>query len=94
MKMETTLPKIEDNTTPPSGMGILAIMGENGDTKHIWDKTKPEEVEAARVLFNTLVKDKKYLAFSVKPDGEKSTQIKEFDPNLESYIFSPPLQGG
>lgn len=92
--MKTTLSKIEDNKTLPPGMSLMSIMGEEGDTKHIWDKTKPEEVEAARVLFDTLVKDKKYLAFSVKPNGEKSIQVKEFDPNLESYIFSPPLQGG
>lgn len=84
-----------DFSAVPKGFGALAVMGLDGDTKHIWDKSKPIEVEAARALFNTLVKDKKYIAFRVELDGTKGEgPIKEFDPNEERYIFSPPLQGG
>lgn len=79
----------------PPGMGAFAVMGLDGDTKHMWDKNKPSEVEAARALFNTLVKEKKYVAFKVQEDGEKGEgPIKEFDPNEGRYIFSPQLQGG
>lgn len=78
----------------PPGMGAMAVMGREGDTKHIWDKNKPAEVEAARALFNTLVKDKKYLAFKVVGDGSKGEQVKEFDANEERFIFVPPMQGG
>ena len=79
----------------PAGCGAMAVMGREGDTKHILDKNKAAEVEAARALFNTLVKEKKYLAFKVKgADGTQGEQTKDFDPNEERYIFVPPMQGG
>jgi hypothetical protein len=93
MKMEAKLDKSFGDI--PDGMGAMAIMGKEGDTKHIWDKTKPAECEAAKALFNTLVNDKKYLAFKVKgADGSQGEQVKEFDPQEERYIFVPMMQGG
>lgn len=78
----------------PAGKGVMAIMGREGDSKHIWDKSKPDEVDAARVLFNSLVTEKRYLAFKVVKDGAKGEQVREFDPNEERYIFVPPMVGG
>lgn len=72
----------------------MAVMGKEGDTKHIWDKSKPAEVEAARDLFNSLTK-KGYTAYSVAGEkGDKDKQIREFDPNAERIIFVPPVQAG
>lgn len=81
-------------TEVPQGFGAFAVMGLEGDSKHIWDKSNPDEIEAAKILFNTFVKDKKYLAFKVDAKGEKGEQVKKFDPNEERYIFSPALVGG
>jgi hypothetical protein len=78
----------------PPGMGAMAIMGREGDTKYIWDKTKPAEVDVARQTFNTFIKEKKYTAFTVVGDGTKGEQVKEFDPNEQRYIFVPAMQGG
>lgn len=78
----------------PPGHGAMAVMGKEGDTKYIWDKTKPDEVEVARSTFNSFVKDKKYLAFKVNDKGDKGEQVKEFDPNHERYIFAPQMVGG
>ncbi len=78
----------------PKGKGAMAVMGKEGDTKYIWDRTKPAEVEVARTTFNTFVKDKKYLAFKVVGDGSKGEQVKEFSPDEERYIFVPPMAGG
>lgn len=79
----------------PEGHGAMAVMGREGDTKYIWDKTKTEEVDVARATFNMFTKEKKYLAFKVNKEGEKSgVQVKEFDPNEERYIFVPPMVGG
>jgi len=78
----------------PLGFGAFAVMGIEGDSKHIWDKNNQAEIEAAKVLFNTLVKEKKYLAFKVNDKGDKGEQVREFDPKEERYIFSPPLCGG
>lgn len=78
----------------PLGLGALSIMGRDGDTKHIWDKTKPVEVEAARDMFKRLT-EANYLAFRVTGSkGERGEQIREFDPNIERIIFTPQLQGG
>lgn len=84
----------------PSGKSAIAVMGEPGDTKHIWDKRKEAEVEAARTLFKKLTKPVKdggagYRAFHVTgKDGEKGEQMNEFDPEAERMILVPPMQGG
>lgn len=84
----------------PEGRHALAVMGEPGDTKHIWNKSNEVEVEAARTLFKKLTKKKSeggagYLAFHVTgKDGEKGEQMNEFDPNAERMILVPPIAGG
>ena len=77
----------------PQGNGAFAVMGKNGDTKYIWDKTKPAEVDAARAAFESLTK-KNYLAFAVKGEGEQGDQVRTFDPTIERLIFVPQLKGG
>lgn len=76
------------------GRGEMAVMNETGDTKTIWDSSNADEVEAARTQFDFFVKKKKYAAFTVGADGEKSAQIREFDPNLGKIIFVKPVVGG
>lgn len=78
----------------PEGLAAMAIMGGNGDTKHIWDPTKPAEVEAARTLFNQLTR-KNYLAFKATgKEGDKGDQVREFDPSFGRLIFTPQMVGG
>lgn len=78
----------------PDGTPHFSVMGEIGDTKHIWDKRKEIEVEAARVLFNSLTK-KGYTAYHVTgKEGEKDKRMHEFDPEAERMMFVPPVQGG
>ena len=78
----------------PEGRHAMAVMGEPGDTKHIWDKRKEDEVEAARTLYKTLTK-KGYRAFHVTgKDGEKGEQMTEFDKDADRMIFVPQMQGG
>jgi hypothetical protein len=77
-----------------AGKSAFAILGEYGDTKHIWDKDKEEEVEAARTLFDSLTK-KGYRAFKVTgKNGDKGDIMKKFDPEAERVIFAPMMQGG
>jgi len=76
------------------GMHGAEIMGTNGDTKHIWDPNKPEEVEAARALYNSLT-GKGYTAFhATGKDGSQGDQMREFDPNAGRVIFVPRMVGG
>ena len=76
-------------------MGQISVLGKEGDTRLIWDKTKPAEVQAAREMFDSL-KAKGYLAFSVveKAVGDKGEQLTKFDPNAEKIIMAAAMQGG
>lgn len=65
----------------------------DGDTKHMWDKNNPDEVEAAKTLFDGF-KKKGYAIFATDKKGEKGDQIREFDANAERLIFVPPMKGG
>lgn len=74
-------------------MGLMKVMGTEGDTKLIWDSNRPAEVENAKRTFDDL-KKKKYKAFKVKKSGEPGEMIDDFDPDAEKIIMAPPIQGG
>lgn len=73
--------------------GVMAVMNMTGDTKTIWDRTKPVEVEDARTQFDRF-KAKGYMAYTVEGEGKKGTVISKFDPDAERIIFAPPMRGG
>jgi hypothetical protein len=75
--------------------GVMAIINEDGDKKTIWDRNRPDEVEAARREFDFLKGQKRYVAYRVEgKEGTKGEILREFDPGAERIIFSPPLVGG
>lgn len=94
--VETPLRSIQgDFTEVPPGLGSMAVMGVDGDTKYIWDKDQPAEVEAARATFEKLVNENRYTAYKVNANGDQGEgPIREFDPEEERYIFAPAMQGG
>jgi predicted glycosyltransferase len=74
--------------------GQMAVMGREGDTKVIWDRTKPDEVEVARDTFDKL-KKKGYMAYQVKDkDGKQGEVMQEFDAQAERVILVPQMVGG
>jgi hypothetical protein len=73
--------------------GELAIMDTTGDTKVMWDSDNKDEVETAKETFLRL-KKKGYIAYTVKGKGEKGEIMKEFDPNAERIVMTPPAIGG
>ena len=78
------------------GCGLFEIINYkpyDGDTKHMWDRNNPDEVEAAKTMFETF-KKKKYAIFATDKNGEKGEQVREFNAMAERYIFVPPMQGG
>lgn len=78
----------------PAHKFAMAVLGQNGDTKHIWDPEKPAEVEAAKAVFDSLRK-KGYMAFHVKgKQGEQGDQMREFDPAAGRLILVPQMAGG
>lgn len=92
--MEQTQTPQSPQTFQPSHTGEMAVMGREGDTKMMWDKSRPVEVEVAKAGFDKLIKDG-YSAYAVSDDGsKKGTPIKEFDPSAERLIMVPPMQAG
>jgi metallophosphoesterase superfamily enzyme len=83
----------EANKVEMSGVGVLVVLDQTGDTKHIWDRNNTVEVEEARSLFDRM-KAKGMVAWSVTRKGDKDQRITEFDPQAEKIIFAPALQGG
>lgn len=78
----------------PQHLSAVGVLGKDGDTKVIWDKNKPAEVEAAREMFDSLRK-KNYLAFRVTDEkGTQGEQIREFDPKVERMVMTPQMQAG
>ena len=74
-------------------MGELAIIDQTGDTKVIWDKDNPDEVEAAEDQFDTLT-EKGFIAYAVKKSGEAGRKIKKFVADAGKIIMIPPIAGG
>lgn len=74
--------------------GMMHTLDKTGDSRTIWDKSNPDEVEVARQQFDTF-KRKGYMAYSVKgAKGEKNEQMHEFDQDAERIIFTKPIAGG
>lgn len=71
----------------------LIELNETGDTKLIWDTDNPDEVEAAKAMFDKL-KKKGYLAYAVNKKGDKGEVLTEFDPEAERIILAPQMKGG
>lgn len=66
----------------------------DGDTKIVWDRNNADEVDAARTMFNSLLK-KSFAIFKVNKAGEKDgEQVREFDAAVEKYICIPQMRGG
>lgn len=87
------LDELEEVQLGPN-QGIMAALDNTGDTKTIWDRTKPDEVAAAKATFDTL-KKKGYTGYHVKgSEGTKGEIMREFDPNAERMIMVPQMVGG
>lgn len=71
----------------------LHVLDTTGDTRTMWDPTRPTEVEEARKQFQRMQK-KGYLAHTVRDDGEPGEVIREFDPQAGKIIMRPQLVGG
>jgi hypothetical protein len=81
-------------TDEATATGVLHTLDRTGDTRIMWDKGNADEVAAAKRTFDDL-KKKGYAAFRAEgKQGDKGTQIREFDPDAERIIMCRALQGG
>lgn len=73
-------------------MGLIHKLDRTGDTKTEWNPADPEEVRAAREVFDTLRKQG-YAA--ARMEGETAGEIiREFDPSAGVVVMMPAMQGG
>lgn len=78
---------------------VLSIMKPHGD-EHAgdmdlkWNKNSPAEVARCRAAFDDARAKDKYMAYRVNRDGTRGEVIREFDPNAERIIMTPPMVGG
>jgi len=95
-----SVPREEAEAHVAAGGGAFFLLDRTGDSKTVWDPTRPAEVEAAQAQFNKLVTcpapgEKPYSAFRATADGEKSSQkMTKFDPKAGAVILVPPMAGG
>lgn len=74
---------------PPSMVHMRA-----GDSKIMWDAENSDEVDAAKLQFNTLTK-KNFKAYRTDKHGDKKGgPIKKFDPKAGRLIMVPGIGGG
>ena len=62
-----TVKDILDTELGPN-QSIMATMNSTGDLKTVWDRTKPAEVDEARVQFDSM-RRKGYMAYKVTEKG-------------------------
>ena len=74
-------------------VGELCILDATGDTKIIFDTSRPEEVEEARRTFKRL-REKGYIAYRVADGGAKGEIMTEFDAAAGKIILAPAMRGG
>lgn len=91
--MTTVLePPADDGTRVTAAHTLIRTDG-SGDTKISWDTDHEDEVEAAKLTFDTL-KGKGYLAYRTDGDGNQAETMSAFDPEAREIIMSPQLVGG
>jgi hypothetical protein len=75
------------------GQHVMATMNMSGDLKTVWNSENTAEIDAARAQFQSM-KAKGYMAYRVNRKGDKGEVMDKFDPNAETIILAPPMQGG
>jgi len=71
----------------------LRILDSSGDRRLVWRKESDDEVKEAKKAFREALA-KGALAYKVDNDGERSKQIREFDPEAEEIVVMPMVTGG
>ena len=75
-------------------MPTQKVLDHTGHSEKVWDKADKVAVTEAEARFNELVKTQRHIAFEPGKNGEPGRQLRSFDPDVETTIFTPALQGG
>ena len=71
----------------------MSMMNDKGDTSCTWDPSNPASVSVAQETFDDCC-NRGQRAALMNADGTTGAFVAAFDPEMESILFVPPLQGG
>ena len=74
-------------------MGVLRILGPDGDARLTWEATDAEEVETVRRRFDEIIREG-YLVFELDPQTKEGERVRTFDPRTSELRAFRPLAGG
>lgn len=77
-------------------MGVMRILGPDGDDERRWDPDDPQQVRELREDFDRLIASGSF-AWSTTPSDTESgaaTAIREFDAEASQIIVSQRMRGG
>ena len=74
-------------------MGVLRILGPDGDTRVTWQATDATEVETVRRRFDEIIREG-YLVFELDPQTKEGERVRTFDPQTSELRAFRPLAGG
>ena len=74
-------------------MGVLRILGPDGDTRVAWEATDADSVQTVRRRFDEIIREG-YLVFELDPDTKEGERVRSFDPAMSELRAFRPLAGG
>jgi len=77
-------------------MGVMRILGPEGDTAVAWRADDPASVLDADALFRQLIDADGLVPFA-RPEGapaQDAVQVEAFDPAFEEILWIRPITGG
>lgn len=81
------------NRTSELPIGEMNIMDSSGHSRLTWGADQPDEIAAARDVFDSLIR-KGYSAFGSKTKTEAKHTLGKFDPTMEELVMVPRTVGG
>ena len=74
-------------------MGVLRILGPDGDTRVMWEATDTGSVASVRQRFDEIIREG-YLVFELDPETKEGERVRTFDPGVAELRAFRPLAGG
>lgn len=74
--------------------GVIQVLGQEGDSRIMWDRRNKDEIGTAEAAFNEAKKRGMLIYKAEGKDGHQGEQVREFDKKHERLIVVPALQGG
>lgn len=74
-------------------MGVLRILGPDGDARVAWESTDTDSVDHVRRRFDEIIREG-YLVFELDPDTKEGERVRTFDPGMAELRAFRPLAGG